>query len=72
MTESRKLLYEDENYPIINVYTRSAFLLCDGSPDSGQSLAFSNIRDDSLLKYARLIFRYRLNLDELFPNSFEP
>lgn len=34
MTESRKLLDEDEAYPIINVFTRSAFLLCDGAPNS--------------------------------------
>lgn len=29
------------------------------------------MRDDTFLNYARLIFRYRLNLDDLFPTSQE-
>lgn len=66
MTESRKLLYEDELYPLINAHTRAAFILSDGYPDSGKNLHFSNVRNDRMLRYARLIFRYRLNLDELF------
>ena len=72
MTESRKLLYEDQSYPIINVHTRAAFLLNDGGNDSSKSLHFNNARDDIMLRYARLIFRYRLNLDELFETCFEP
>jgi hypothetical protein len=71
MTESRKILYDDEAYPIINAHTRSAFLLSDGGGDASKSLQFSNVRDDVLLNYARLIFRYRLNLDDLFPSSHE-
>jgi len=65
MDESRKVLYEEEIYPMINVHTRAAFLLADGLPDSSKSLHFSNIKDDTHLRLARLIFRYRLNLDEL-------
>jgi hypothetical protein len=72
MTESRKILYDDEAYPIINVQTRSAFLLSNGGSDASKSLQFSNVRDDTLMFYTRLLFRYRLNLDELFPPSFEP
>lgn len=72
MTESRKVLYEEEIYPMINVHTRAAFLLSDGSPDSGKSLHFSNIKDDAMLRFTRLIFRYRLNLDDLFQNCNEP
>lgn len=72
MDESRKVLYEEEIYPMINVHTRSAFLLSDGLPDSSKSLHFSNIKDDQHLRLARLIFRYRLNLDELIPMGNEP
>ena len=72
MTESRKILYDDEAYPIINAHTRSAYLLSDGSGDASKSLQFSNVRDDTMLNYARLLFRYRLNLDDLFPSSSEP
>ena len=72
MTESRKILYEDEIYPMVNVHTRAAFLLSDGAPDSGKSLQFSNVRDDMMLRYARLIFRYRLNMDDLFGPELEP
>jgi len=71
MTESRRILYEDEIYPMINVHTRAAFLLSDGAPDSGKSLQFSNVRDDMMLRYARLLFRYRLNMDELFGPEIE-
>jgi len=66
MTESRKVLYEDETYPMINVHTRAAFLLSDGGSNSSKSIHFNNVRDDNLLRFSRLIFRYRLNLDELF------
>lgn len=38
MTESRKILYDDEAYPIINVQTRSAFLLSNGGSDASKSL----------------------------------
>lgn len=72
MTESRKILYDDDAYPIINAHTRAAFLLTDGGSDASKSLQFSNVRDDVMLIYARLLFRYRLNLDELFPQTFEP
>ena len=72
MDDSRKVLYEEEIYPIINVHTRAAFLLADGRPESSKSLQFSNIRDDMMLRYARLIFRYRLNLDQCFPIQNEP
>lgn len=72
MTESRKLLYEDEIYPMINVHTRAAFLLSNGAPDSGKSLHFSNVRDDMMIRYARLIFRYRMNMDDLFGPGHEP
>ena len=72
MNESLKFLIEDEVYPLINVHTRAAFLLSNGGPDSSKSLHFSNVKDDICLRYARLIFRYRLNLDELLEPCIEP
>lgn len=72
LTESRKLLLEEETYAFINIYTRCQFLLSDGEHDSSKSLAFSNARDDLQLRFTRLIFRYRLNLDECFEARVEP
>ena len=66
MALSRKFLVDEETYSLLNVYTRCAFLLSDGKPDSSKSLEFNNVRDDKLLKFARLLFRYKHNLDELF------
>lgn len=66
---SRKLLYDEETYGTVNVYTRCAYLLSDGLPDMAKNLTFSYIRDDSKMKFARLLFRYRLNLDNLFPKT---
>lgn len=72
LSEARKQLFEEENYPLINVQTRAAFLMSSGSPDSSASIQFSNARDDVLLRFARLLFRYRLNLDKLFKPVWEP
>ena len=69
---SRKMLVDEETYSLINIYVRCSFLLSDGKPDSTRSLAFSNARDDKLLRYARLLFRYRHNLDGLFESCVEP
>ena len=66
---SRKHLYDEETYGMINIYTRCAFMLSDGLPDMAKNLTFNNIRNDRDLKIARLLFRYRLNLDNLFPKQ---
>jgi len=66
---ARKQLFDEESYGMINVYTRSSFLLTDGLPDMAKNLHYSNIRDDFMLRLARLLFRYRLNLDNLFPKK---
>jgi len=66
LSEARKFLHDEETYALINIYTRCSFLLTDGGTDSSKSIDYNNGRDDDNLKLARLIFRYRLDLDELF------
>ena len=72
MALSRKLLAEEETYSLLNIYTRCAFILCDNRQESNKSLEFNNARDDKLLRYSRLLFRYRHNLDLLFDGTLEP
>ena len=72
MTLSRKLLSEEETYSLLNIYIRCAFVLCDNRQDSSKSPEFYNARNDKLLRYSRLLFRYRHNLDGLFPSTLEP
>lgn len=72
MTIARKLLSDEETYALKNIYTRCAFLLSDGLPDMALNLNYNNIRDDQNIKIARLLFRYRWNLDNLFPKKLEP
>lgn len=67
LVDSRKILYEEESYYLVNVQTRTQFLTSDGGSDSSKNLHFNQIRDDKLMRIARLLYRYRLNLDNLFP-----
>ena len=69
---SRKMLVDEESYSLINIYVRCEFLLSDASPESSKSLAFDNARNDEQLRYARLLFRYRHNLDSLVGTTIEP
>jgi len=41
LTVSRKLVYDDETYGTVNVYTRCAYLLSDGLPDMAKNLTLS-------------------------------
>ena len=63
---ARRALADEETYSLLNIYTRCSFMLTDGGTDSFKSLAFNNAKDDKFLRFARLLFRYRLNLDQLF------
>ena len=72
MSLSRKLLQEEETYSLLNIYTRCAFILCDSKQESSKSYEFNNARNDKLLRFARLLFRYRHNLDDLFTGGLEP
>jgi hypothetical protein len=55
---------EDNNYAFRNVFERSYFLTTEKG--TNDSKVFSFAKNDANLKMARLIFRYRNNLDELF------
>ena len=68
---SRKMLVDEESYSLINIYVRCEFLLSDAQPESSKSLAFDNARNDEQLRYARLLFRYRHNLDGLVGTTIE-
>lgn len=72
MALSRKLLAEEETYSLLNIYIRCAFILCDNKQDSSKSPEFYNARNDKLLRYARILFRYRHNLDGLVQPGIEP
>ena len=72
MDVSRKMLADEETYSLLSIYTRCAFILCGSEQESHKSLEFTNARDDKLLRFARLLFRYRHNLDNMFPISSEP
>lgn len=72
MALSRRLISEEETYSLLNIYTRCAFLLFDLKRDFSKSLEFNNARDDKLLRFSRLLFRYRHNLDNLFKPKPEP
>ena len=72
ITLSHKLLSEEQTYSLLNIYIRCTFVLCDNRQDSSKSPEFYNGRNDKLLRYSRLLFRYRHNLDMLFPGGLEP
>ena len=70
--ESRKMLMDEENYELVNIFTRCAFILTDGGLDSTKTLDYQQVRGDYNMKLARLIFRYRSHLDDLFLSEPEP
>jgi len=67
-------LSDEESYAYRNIYDRCMFLLCD----TKDSIKAQNLRsyylgkNDNGLKLARIVFRYRNSLDELFPFKLEP
>ena len=65
--EARRFLKDEENYSFRNIFERSSVLLSDAGLASEESLTFNLARNDKNLRLARLIFRYRHNLDGLFP-----
>ena len=72
MVESRKQLMDEESYRLVNIFTRCAFILSDGGVDANYELDYTYARGDYALKLARLVFRYRLNLENLFETKQEP
>ncbi len=64
LKEAQKFLRDEECYAFRNIFDRSYFLTTEKGIND--SKVFSFAKNDSHLKMARLIFRYRNNLDELF------
>ncbi len=73
LKEAQKFLKDEESYAYRNIFDRCYFLLCDSTDETAlQSKAYNLAKNDSNLKLARLIFRYKNNLDQLFPSKLEP
>jgi len=64
LKEAQKFLRDEECYAFRNIFDRSYFLTTEKGIN--ESKVFSFAKNDINLKLARLIFRYRNNLDELF------
>jgi hypothetical protein len=82
LKEAQKFLSDEECYAFRNIFDRSYFLLSEplnpsnntasaggggGNHNESSSKSFTFAKNDNNLKMTRLIFRYRNNLDELFP-----
>lgn len=65
--EARRFLKDEENYAFRNIFERCSVLLSDAGMASEESLTYNLARNDKNIKLTRLIFRYRNNLDKLFP-----
>jgi hypothetical protein len=72
LKEAQKFLKDEESYAYRNIFDRCYFLLCDSNETSASSKAYNLAKNDSNLKMARIIFRYRNNLDNLFNPKLEP
>jgi len=66
LTEAKRFLKDEESYPYRNIFERCSVLLSDAGEQSAASITYNLARNDNNLRLARLIFRYRNNLDELF------
>jgi hypothetical protein len=70
LREAQKFLKDEECYAFRNIFDRSYFLTTEKGIND--SKVFSFAKNDSNLKMARLIFRYKNNLDELFDVKQDP
>jgi hypothetical protein len=61
-------LKDEENYAYKNVLDRSLFFMCDSSERPQYNLS----KNDKNLKLARLIFRFKRNMDEKFQSKPAP
>lgn len=69
---ARKNLLDEEAYGFRNIFERCTVLLNEIKGASENSLSYSLTRNDQSLKMARLIFRYKNNLDKLFEFKSDP
>ena len=74
LKEAQKFLRYEEQYAMFNIYDRCFFLVSEQNEQNpaGHLIAKNRANHDSNLKMARIIFRYRYNLDELFDFKPEP
>jgi hypothetical protein len=63
LSEAKRFLKDEECYAYRNIFERCSVLLSDGGDESSSSITYNLARNDSDLKLARLIFRYKNNLD---------
>jgi hypothetical protein len=71
LQEAKKFLKDEESYGYRNILERASVLLSDAGYFSKEDLYFNLARNDQNIKLARLIFRYKNNIDQLFPLSEE-
>jgi len=71
LTEAKRFLKDEESYAYRNIFERCSVLLSDAGEQSAASVTYCLARNDPNLKLARLLFRYRNNLDKLFPFKAE-
>lgn len=73
LKEAQKFLKDEESYAYRNIFDRCYFLLCDATEEEAlQSKAYNLAKNDGNIKLARVIFRYKNNLDMLFDARPEP
>ena len=74
LKEAQKFLRYEEQYAMFNIYDRCFFLVSEQNEQNpaGHLIAYNRAKNDSNLKMARIIFRDRYNLDELFDFKPEP
>jgi hypothetical protein len=68
--EAKTFLRDEESYGYRNIFDKCSVLFSDAGENSEHSITYNLARNDLNLKLARIIFRYRNNLDELFPSKF--
>lgn len=71
LAEAKRFLKDEESYSYRNIFERCSVLLSDTGEQSSTSITYNLARNDSNLKLARIVFRYRSNLDQLFSNKKE-
>ena len=69
--EAKKFLKDEESYGYRNIFDKCSVFFSDAGEHSENCITYNLARNDLNLKLARIIFRYRNNLDKLFPSKIE-
>lgn len=67
--EAKKFLKDEECFGYRNIFDKCLVLLSDAGDKSENSITYNLARNDQNLKMARIIFRYRCNLDKIFKSK---